>query len=693
MLLLLEAKPDTLKPHRSFLHSLLFPQKSVHPAYAAKTPSPAMRYPWRLILRRAYHRSSFHISTNFSQFQVQSNPNLQSLASLTSLLHSHCIHCTVSSPCVESRFTDSVNPRNHFIRNISSEPALKPKVSDHVILAEIFGKQMGTDDIKKELELNNVLISHEMVLNVLGKFNSSPEVAKRFFDWVLETDSDRLSSKSYNLMLGILGVNGFVKDFWDLVDVMKKKGYGVSKGVRYEVLKKFEKEGMGSDIVKLKTLFASGSMDNLTEKIYSRVCKIIRNEVWGDDVEKQLQDLKIAFSRSMVKMVLESLGMEPAKALIFFRWLEETGLFKHDRSTYNSMARVLGREDSIDRFWKVVDEMRSVGYEMEVETCVKVLGRFVKRRMMDEAVDLYEFAMAGANKPSEQCCTFLLRKIVVINKLDMSLFSRVVKVFTENGNMFTNSTLDAVLKSLTSVGRFGECNKILKAMKESGFVATGHLQSKIAFGLSAAGNKEEASESNTDHNTWASLVEGHCLAGDLEKAYDSFLKILEIEGASSSGYPFQLLVNAYCHKIRAIDAGNILSVLVKEKQLKPWHSTYKLLISKLMVQGGFKDALNLLGLMKNHGFPPFIYPFIEYVSKSGTGDDAILFLKEMTSKRFPSTSVFLRMFEAFFKSGRHTEAQNFLSKCPPHIRNHADVLNLFCSMKSRKVASSVMLSA
>ncbi|KAJ7971157.1 Pentatricopeptide repeat-containing protein [Quillaja saponaria] len=665
------------------------------PASSAKTPAPAMRHQWQLLFRRAYHLSRQHISTHFLQFQVQSNPNLQSPGSLTSLLNRHSIQGG-------SRFVDPANHRNSFICNFSSEPALEQNESDYMVVAEMFAKQIDKDQIKKELDLNNILLSHEMVLNVLGKLDSSPDVARKFFDWVSETNSERLSSKSYNLMLRILGVNGCVKEFWDLVDVMKKKGYGVSKGVRDEVLKKFEKEGMGNDIENLKKLFASGSIDNSTEKVSSRVCKIIRNDVWGDDVEKNLQDLNVTFSSSMVKMVLESLSTEPAKALIFFRWLEESELFKHDESTYNSMARVLGREDSIDRFWKVVDEMRSGGYEMEVETYVKVLGRFVNRKMIDEAVNLYEFAMAGANKPSEQCCTFLLRKIVVRNKLDMSLFSRVVKVFTENGNLLTNSTLDAVLKSLTSVGRFGECNKILKAMKDGGFVATGHLQSKIAFGLSAAGNKEETSEfiniiestgSSTGLKTWASLVEGYCIAGDLEKAFDFFQKMLEIEGVSSAGSLFELLVNAYCKKNRAIEASKILSDLVKEKQLKPWHSTYKLLISKLMVKGGFKDALNLFGLMKNHGFPPFIDPFIDYVSKSGTGDDAILFLKEMTSKRFPSTSVFLRMFEAFFKYGRHNEAQNFLAKCPSYIRNHADVLNLFCSVKSSKTASSGTVAA
>jgi len=78
------------------------------------------------------------------------------------------------------------------------------------------------------------------------------------------------------------------------------------------------------------------------------------------------------------------------------------------------------------------------------------------------------------------------------------------------------------------------------------------------------------------------------------------------------------LVNAYCQKNRAIEACTLLVELLNIEQLKPWHITYKELISKLLVQGGFQDALSLLGLMKNQGFPSFVDPFIEDVSKFGT---------------------------------------------------------------------------
>ncbi|XP_048230520.1 pentatricopeptide repeat-containing protein At3g02490, mitochondrial [Ricinus communis] len=659
-----------------------------------------MRHSWRLLLFRNYPRSS--LRTHQHHFQVHSS----SLSHIRSLYSLHTF--SQQSHLLDFKNNKRINlNKGPTAYNFSSDALIESENKKEpdpqcLLISDIFTKFSDVNDITKDLELNNVVVDHELVLKVLNFLECNPDVARKFFDWVLEKDSERLSSKAYNLMLKVLGFNGFVEEFWDLVEIMKKKGYGVSRGTRDKVAEKFEKDGLKSDLEKLKEVFASGSVDHSLEKIALRMSRIVRNQVWGEDVEKQIKDLNAVFSSDMVKIVLENLAMEPRKALIFFRWVEESGLFKHDERSYNAMARVLGREDCVDRFWKVVDEMRSSGYEMEVETYVKVLGRFVKRKMNKEAVDLYEFAMGGANKPSVQCCTFLLKKIVVGKELDMNLFSRVVRSFIGNDNMLTDTMLDAVLKSLMSVGRLGECNKVLNEMKEGGFVAGGNMQRKIAFRLTSAGNKDgtdefmdnmEAAGSNLDYKALVSLIQGHCVSGDLEKASDCFQKMVDKVGVSNTGYAFDYLVNAYCNRDRALDASKLLHEYVSHNELKPWHATYKTLISKLLIQDGFTDALKLLDLMKDHGNPPFLTPFIKHVSKRGTGDDAIVFMRAMTTKKFPSTSVVLRLFEAFFKAGRHSEAQIFLSKCPHYIRNHADVLNLFYSMKAGKDTAAAAAAA
>ena len=43
------------------------------------------------------------------------------------------------------------------------------------------------------------------------------------------------------------------------------------------------------------------------------VCRIVRNNVWGDDVEKQIEDLNVGFSSEVVKTVLESLVLVQPK--------------------------------------------------------------------------------------------------------------------------------------------------------------------------------------------------------------------------------------------------------------------------------------------------------------------------------------------------------------------------------------------
>ncbi|CAA2990699.1 pentatricopeptide repeat-containing At3g02490, mitochondrial-like [Olea europaea subsp. europaea] len=651
-----------------------------------------MRNQWpRLLLLRCYHtRSQLCISR---QSQVNCLPSFT-----PSFLYSR---------------KPKVIPRSFIlIRHFSSSSELAEESKSTLdqavlLLTDIFAKPgKSNDEIKIDLDSNNVDVTHDLVLSVLENSSATPDAAKRVFDWVLESKSKKLSSKSYNLMLGILGSNGFVNEFWDMVGIMKQKGYGVSKGTYAKVFENFEKDELYDEVDKLNKLFSCGSAGNKSsnaeEEVCQRVCKIVKQEVWGDDVEKQLRELNVEFSSNLVSAVLESLEVEPNKGLIFFRWIEESGLLKHNEQTFNAMARVLARVDYCDKFWKIVNEMRGAEYEMERETYVKGLRQFVNSKMMKDAVDLYEFAMIGENKPSIHDCTFLLKKIVVSKELDMDLFSRVVTVFKANGNMLTDANLDAVLKSLTSVGRIGECNKILKAMKEGGYLPSGYLQNKIAFQLSSGGKAEEALEfmdnmeaSGTadDYKAWVSSIKGYCEARDLDKASDRFRKMVEKEGASSVVFALDMLSITYCRKNRAMDAFKLVSEMVNSKGLRPWHSTYKELTSKLLARKRFLEALDVMTLMKNQGYPPYLNPFIAYLSKVGSADDAVTFSKATSSKSLPSMSIYLRLFEAYFKKGRRSEAQDFLSKCPRYIRNHADVLNLFVSIKSKDAAETAAVTA
>lgn len=567
-------------------------------------------------------------------------------------------------------------------------------------MIEIFSKSNDTDEIRTALDSLNLSLQHETILSVLRNLDGRPDIATRFFNWVSETESGKLSSKSYNLMLKILGRKEHLKEFWELFGTMKKKGYGISKNTFIKVSENFGNEGLASDSDRLsKKYHSKPAVDSAERRMCANVCKVIREDEWGERVIIKLEEMDIGFSSDLVSMVLEHLDIYPMKALMFFRWVEGKQSFEHNDRTYNSMARVLGREDSIVDFWSIVNEMKNAGWKMEMEVYVKVSSRFFKRKMMKDAVDLYEFmTSSGSEKPPAQDCLFLLRKIMTGNDPVMDLISRVLRVFTENGNTISKSLFDGVFRSLIGAAKFWECEKIFKAMEAFGFVANSDVYSQVVYSLCKARKLDEAygfldnlesAGHDPDPRIWVSLIRGHCFVGEMDKASSCFRKMVDRNGVTGAGHVFEALVVGFCEKNKATDAFKLLVEMVNDKQLQPSCASYKILIEKLMARGHLKEASSLLKLMKSDGFPPFVDPFINYFAKSGTGDDALTFVKEITGKRALSTSVFLRIFEAFFKAGKHDVAQDFLSKSPSYIQNHADVLNLFCNKAGETAAVAI----
>lgn len=579
------------------------------------------------------------------------------------------------------------------VRDFSSETvSVDVNGADHSLLIKIFSGPSGPEDVKVQLESAGISMDHGYLNSVLRNLDGSPNVARRLFNWVAEADSKLLSSKTYNLMLGILGAEGKTAEFWEMLEIMKKKGYGLSKNAFLKASKGFDEKGMDKDLDLLKEIYESNSPENYIARMSSRVCKILREgDELGNEVWKELKALDANFSPDLVAVVLDKLSSHPAKAFLFFRWAADNSSFKAERRAYNAMARVLGREDCSEDFWAVLKEMRDSGHELDSETYSKVSKRFLARRMTKEAVDLYEFAMAGEEKPSPGDFLHLLRKIVVSRELELGLVSRTVRVFTEAGYPVKDSIFSGVLKSLASAGRLGDCGNLVKAMEEGGFSASSTANDWVAIGLCNARRPDEAtrfvlemerSGCKFSPKTWAFLVQSYSLAGSTEKALSCFHRIIERNGCEKAGCAFDALVTAYLRKNKAVDAYRALAAMVEKNQLQPWQTTYQLLIERLLREGKLKEASSLLGLMKTHGYPPFIDPFFGYISRFGSGEDAMVFLKAMTVKDFPSISVFIRILEAVLQAGRKEVADDLLSRTPGYVRSHADVLGLIFSFKS-----------
>lgn len=579
-----------------------------------------------------------------------------------------------------------VNKNTHQKLSFSSKPN---SVVELVLVNE------WSEELEHELEKSCPTLTHETIIYVLKKLDKDPEKAMDFFNWVYEKNGFKPSSSVYSLMLRILVIKDSMKQFWVTLRKMKEQGFYIDEETYLTILGQLKKAKMASDIAALehfrKRMLAENAMDDVVKKVVD----VVLESEWSDGVEKELGELKIALLDNFVIRVLKELRNHPSKALRFFHWIGQCSGYEHNTVTYNAIARVLGRDDSIEQFWSVVKEMKSEGHEMDIDTYIKIARQFQKNKMIEDAVKLYEFMMDGPFRPSVQDCSMLLRSISASDNPNLDLVFRVAKKYESTGHTLSKAVYDGIHRSLTSAGSFDEASKIVQVMENAGYEPDNITYSQLVFGLCKARRLEEACKvldemeaqgCVPDIKTWTILIQGHCAANEIEKALMCLAKMIE-KNSNIDADLMDVLINGFISQKRIDGAYTLLLEMVKKVRVVPWQATYKNLIDKLLGIRKLEEALNLLHLMKKQNYPPFPEPFIKYISKFGTVEDADEFLKALSVKEYPSSSAYLHVFESFFQEGRESEAKDLLFKCPHHIRKHDKICTLFGSAKKENATS------
>ncbi|KAF6137147.1 hypothetical protein GIB67_030911 [Kingdonia uniflora] len=389
---------------------------------------------------------------------------------------------------------------------------------------------------------------------------------------------------------------------------------------------------MGNEIHMLKKMVGASSKDATLKT----VVKLILGSDWNDEVKLKLSDLKLSLSDNSVVSILSEFCKYPFKALEFFYWVQESQDFKHSAVTYNGIVWVLGKEESIEKFWILVKEMKSLGYDIDLETYRKVAKEFFvnqlvrSNKLIKDAVDLYELMMDSPYKPPIEYCSKLLRKISLLETPDLSLVDRVIKKSNEARDSFSKTEYDMVHRSFINAGKFDEAEKVLETMRNAGYAPDNFTLCQIVFGLFKAGKVEEACNKFDemeaqgcvpDLRTRATLIQGLCSAGEVDKALACLMKTQKTYSGSVSEV-VKLLVDHLCPNDKADIAYAFVVKMAEKTDFRPSRFTYETLIKKLLEEGKLEEAFNLLGMVINDSSQPILRPFISYISEKGTVDSA-----------------------------------------------------------------------
>lgn len=514
-----------------------------------------------------------------------------------------------------------------------------------------------------------------------------PQKALNFFNFATAQYGVVPGPSAYNMMLRILAHKDYIPDFWAFLNSTQDVGYQLDEGTYSAILSCFKKQKLIPESSALTQFYCRAIEKSSTDAAVKSAAKIVLDaQHWSKEVEKKVEDLKLSVSEELVAKILRELRDLPHEALGFFTWASEIPYYKHGSIAYNAMARILGRDESIGEFWRLVKEMRC---DMDIDTYVKVTRQFLRRKMMKDAVELYEFMMDGPYKPAIQDCGMLLRQISLSSSPDLDLVFRVVKKYEDSGYSLSKVIYDGIHRSLTSTAKFEEAMEIMKKMRQEGYEPDNISYSQLVYGLCKAKRLDDACRildemeeggCTPDLKTWTVLIQGYCSAGEVDGALHCLSKMISKNYAVDADL-LNVLIKGLCGKKRSKSAYTLMIEMVDNARIRPWQATCKYLIQELLEVGKLEEALKLLSMMKNYKLPPFTEPFAAHISKFGTTEDAREYLKILSGKTYPSSTTYINLFKAFFEQGRYTEAQDLLFKCPHHIRKHADVSKLFGSLK------------
>ncbi|KAM1025833.1 hypothetical protein ACFX13_039579 [Malus domestica] len=549
-----------------------------------------------------------------------------------------------------------------------------------------------SSELETELSESYPSLTHDVVIYVLKKLDKDPRRAWDFFNWVCEKNGFRPSSSVFSLILRVLVHKSSMMEFWIALRKMKEQGFFIDEQTYVAIREQLKTGRMDSDVVAFKHFYERMIEDNAADDVVKSVVDVVSGSDWSDGVEKELGELKIVLSDNFVIRVLRDLRNYPLKALRFFRWAGQCSGYEHNTITYNAVARVLARADSIGEFWSVIEGMKGAGHELDLDTYIKITRQFQKSRMIEDAVKLYELMMDGPYKPSAQDCSMLLRSISGSDKPDLDMVFRVAKKFESAGNTLSKAVYDGIHRSLTGAGRFDQAEEVMKAMRNAGYEPDNITYSQLVFGLCKAKRLEEAcnvlDEMEADGcvpdiKTWTILIQGHCAADEVDTALICFAKMME-KGCDADADLMDVLIEGFLKQRKIDGAYKLLDEMVKKARLVPWQATYKNLIEKLLEVRKLEEAFKLLQLMKKQNYPPYSEPFVRYISKFGSVEDAADFFKALTVKEHPSSAAYVHVLKAFFKEGRYSEAKDLLHKCPHHIRKHGEICKLFGSTAGKE---------
>ncbi|KAK7852797.1 pentatricopeptide repeat-containing protein [Quercus suber] len=200
--------------------------------------------------------------------------------------------------------------------------------------------------------------------------------------------------------------------------------------------------------------------------------------------------------------------------------------------------------------------------------------------------------------------------------------------------------------------------------------------------------------------TYTALIDGHCKAGEIEKAcqiyarmqgnveisdVDMYFRIDDGNSKEPNVFTYGALVDGLCKAHKVKEARNLLDAISVEG-CEPNHIVYDALIDGFCKARKLDDAQEVFAKMSEHGYSPHVYTYSSLIDRLFKGKRLDLALKVLSkmleNSCAPNVVIYTEMIDGLCKVGRTDEAYKLMlmmeeKGCYPNVVTYTGMIDGF----------------
>lgn len=388
---------------------------------------------------------------------------------------------------VSSEDTDS-DPEFEYDEIGEVNPSVDPKEVDRVckVINELFVLDRNMEAV---LDGSAINLTHDLVVEVLQRFCHARRPAFRFFCWAGRRPLYTHNSRTYNMVMDILGRSRQFETMVSMLEEMGGKGLltmeTFSIAIRAFASAKERKKALG--------VFELMKKHNFTAGVDTVNCLLdaLGRAKLGKEAQALFEKLKDKFTPDLRTYSILLYGWCKVNNLIeagrVWNEMIDNG-FKPDVTAHNTMIEGLLKGKKRSDAVKLFEVMKAKGPSPSVRTYTILIRNLCKQIKMKEAVDYFEEMLGYECQPDAAVYTCLITGFGNQRKMDKVYW--LLKEMKEKGCPPDGRTYNALIKLLTNRRMPDDAVSVYKKMIQSGIQPTFHTYNMMMKSYFRANNYE-----------------------------------------------------------------------------------------------------------------------------------------------------------------------------------------------------------